>query len=222
MSNLHTVITPIVHKTPNRNGYTVKGDTICFDPDQEDGLTFYEAFTEGGTDFYGRLICFSAKEAAPGDTEDIVHETFLKLSNRFYNAEQSKEAFKVNMSYMIFTAHNLIRSKGRRSGFHKKWVDSIKNSNESNTKEFNTCLAERADVNLANSLKELKHNEERTIRLTVLAGLTNKQAAAVLGVPTSTVVNWKRRAIQNLTKLVDAKQGAGRGNCNALFSFEAA
>ena len=144
--------------------------------------------------YYKRVFCFARKSLATGAAEDIAQEVFTRLLQ-----VKDLENKEVSSSYLIKIADNLIKRRYNKNQRKNRFIDSQREDairdlrHHANKEEPQWSPAE-----ITKALASLPSHERDAVRLVVCEGLSYDEASASLGVPVSTVNNWKFRGINKL------------------------
>ncbi|MFM1803172.1 MAG: hypothetical protein RL136_51 [Planctomycetota bacterium] len=182
---------------------------------------------------YHRVFAFARKLVDDEVAEEVAHESFVRLF-RVRNLER----MSISVAYLLRIAENLVR---RRHGRAQRFREILQASGrmvpdlESGPGQAVSATGTRASSDSATrdpdriqaAMRQLTPSEQTAIRLIVCEGLDYQAAASSLGVPVSTINNWKHRALTKLRTLIESSRtgdepAAGRasrfgdGACNAL------
>jgi RNA polymerase sigma-70 factor (ECF subfamily) len=147
--------------------------------------------------YYHRVYCFSRRSLPAGNAEDIAQEVFTRL----LKLERLTE-IQISVSYLIKIADNLIKrryNKGQRFNRFLEAAESLAPS----TVRRDAPVVEVDRAELDRHLSHLNAQEADAVRLVVCEGLSYQEAAESMGVPVSTVNNWKYRGLQKLKERYD-------------------
>ncbi len=146
-------------------------------------------------DYYERVYCFARRLTPPDQAEDIAQEVFVRLLE-----SKNLEKLTISVSYLLKTAENLIKRRYGRSQRFLKYIErtsrDVRSSLESEDDESEARLNDGAELD--EHLGRLSPDERDAIRLIVCEGMSYEHAARSLGVPTTTVNNWKYRGLRKL------------------------
>ena len=167
---------------------------------------------------YHRVYGFARRLVCEEEAEEISHEAFVRLL-RVRNLER----MTISVAYLLRIAENLIR---RRHGRAQRYREVLEHSGRMvpEIESFDPRAAAAARGRLAigstsidsesihTVLCKLTPSEQSAIRLIVCEGLDYQAAARSLGVPVSTINNWKHRALIKLKHIIesDGSWRAGR------------
>jgi len=144
--------------------------------------------------YYTRVFCFARKSLQAEQAEDIAQEVFSRMLQL-----EHLEEIEISVSYLIKTADNLIKRRWNRGQRFQRYVDTVKAGVRPVRRHVNTehvCPDVRSD--LATRLDRLTDTERDTVRMVICQGMSYQEAAAAMGVPVSTINNWKYRGLQKL------------------------
>lgn len=158
-----------------------------------------------------RVEAFSRRLVGPGEAEELVHETFVRLL-RVRNLER----MTIGVAYLLRIAQNLARRKYERaeryrtvlerSGRNRPDAFEIQTGRADGWTDGEACSGAHGVAidaeRLESVLRLLTREEQAAIRLIVCEGLEYQAAANSLGVNVSTVNNWKHRGLTKLKLLV--------------------
>jgi RNA polymerase sigma factor (sigma-70 family) len=157
--------------------------------------------------YYERVYCFARQSLEANRAEDIAQEVFTRLLER-----ENIESMTLSVSYLLKIADNLIKRRYRRSQQFGRYLDA---------KGRHTEFAQRNKVQerrgpgereIDRALGRLSRVERDAIDLIVCKDLSYDDAALSLGVPTSTINNWKYRGIQKLKRELSKEPVRERAN----------
>jgi hypothetical protein len=170
---------------------------------------------------YHRVFAFARRLVCDEEAEEIAHETFVRLL-RVRNLER----MSLSVAYLLRIAENLVRRRHGRAQRYRvvlersgRMVPGIEMPDErpvvagAREAEWSVgCTHNRASESqrwdadrLDSVLRQLTPAEQSAIRLIVCEGLDYQAAARSLGVPVSTINNWKHRAITKLKHLIECE-----------------
>jgi RNA polymerase sigma-70 factor (ECF subfamily) len=158
---------------------------------------------------YHRVFCFARRLVGEVEAEEVAHEAFVRLL-RVRNLER----MNISVAYLLRIAENLIRRKhGRAQRFREvlersgrmvlgieqavAWPKSVA---PSEVRIGSLCFDSEC---IEDVLHRLSPSEQSAVRLIVCEGLDYQAAASSLGVPVSTINNWKHRALGKLKQLFE-------------------
>ncbi|MDG1898614.1 MAG: RNA polymerase sigma factor [Phycisphaerales bacterium] len=147
--------------------------------------------------FYHRVYCFCRRSLAPDMAEDIAQDVFAKL----LQIERLPE-MEISVSYLIKIADNLIKRGYNRNQRFQRFLeanDGFGDSASADTaKSWAGLDTDELGDEITNQLELLSGEERDAVELVICHGLSYQEAANSMGVPVSTVNNWKYRGLQKL------------------------
>lgn len=156
-----------------------------------------ELYSKTRAAVYGFSLSITKNEA---DSEDILHETYLKA----WNGAESYVSKGNPMAWLMTIAKNLSLMKLRE---HKKVHDL--EDDEWNKIAVSNSAADIEDRQFLNdALAILSEEERQIIMLHAVAGIKHREISALLDIPLSTVLSKYHRALKKLKSHmegVDAK-----------------
>ena len=154
--------------------------------------------------YYHRIYCFCRRSLSPDGAEDIAQEVFTRL----LQLERLPE-MTISVSYLIKIADNLIKRRYNRLQRFQRFLegnDGFKRGAGLNSDDAVDSLHLNDD--LAKRLQALTPTERDAVELVICHGLSYQEAAQCMGVPVSTVNNWKYRGLQKLKDAAHAESTA--------------
>jgi RNA polymerase sigma factor (sigma-70 family) len=160
---------------------------------------------------YHRVFCFVRRRECDEVAEEVAHEVFVRLL-RVRNLER----MTISVAYLLRIAENLLKRRHERARRYRNVLEGFGIASEAarggareeslgggllhgHAARVDGCVdAGRLDAVLA----QLTREEQAAVRLIVCEGLDYQSAARSLGVPVSTVNNWKHRGLSKLKQLV--------------------
>jgi RNA polymerase sigma factor (sigma-70 family) len=144
--------------------------------------------------YHKRIYSFARQSLPSLQAEDIVQEVFLRLLEH-----PGLDALEVSASYLIKIADNLIKRNYLRSKRFKQIRDESANWEpiEYENGPSRPGFPSHRDA-LDSAMDRLNDHEREAVRFIICEGLTYQDAARSLGVPVTTVNNWKHRGVQKL------------------------
>ena len=137
--------------------------------------------------------------------DDLAQETFLKLLTH-----KNLEKKFISISYLFRIAQNLVRRRHRdqvrRRAFLRDGFQHDRRNfqpSQSAPSSGSNRLVPVDSEELTRAFQNPSDREHEVLRLIVCEGLSYAIAAKVLGVPVSTVNNWKYRALIRLRNHID-------------------
>jgi RNA polymerase sigma factor (sigma-70 family) len=160
---------------------------------------------------YHRVFGFVRRFLGDADAEEVAHEAFVRLLR-----VRNLETMHISVAYLLRIAENLIR---RRHGRAQRYREVLELSGRMvPVGERHGCsravysdgtrdgsLSATVDSDRIEAVMRLLTPAEQTaVRLIVCEGLDYQAAARSLGVPVSTINNWKHRALVKLKQLIES------------------
>ena len=150
--------------------------------------------------YYKRVFCFARKSLATGAAEDIAQEVFTRLLQ-----VKDLECKEVSSSYLIKIADNLIKRRYNKNQRKNRFIDSQREEAVRDLRHYSQPAEQPwSSTDISKALDSLPSHERAAVRLVVCEGLSYDEASASLGVPVSTVNNWKYRGINKLKALAES------------------
>jgi RNA polymerase sigma factor (sigma-70 family) len=146
--------------------------------------------------YYKRVFCFSRKSLAPSAAEDIAQEVFTRLLQ-----VKALEEKTITSSYLIKIADNLIKRRYNKDQRKNRYIDSQRDEAIRDIRRYKPTEARWSSNEITEALSSLPTHERDAVRLVVCEGLSYEEASESLGVPVSTVNNWKYRGVNKLKEL---------------------
>ena len=143
--------------------------------------------------YYKRVYCFTRKSLAPCAAEDIAQEVFTRLLQ-----VKALEEKTITSSYLIKIADNLIKRGYNKNQRKNRYIDSQREEAIRDVRRHKPTEARWSSNKITEALASLPTHERDAVRLVVCEGLSYEEASASLGVPVSTVNNWKYRGVNKL------------------------
>lgn len=188
--------------------------------DSRDRSARAELVAELYRDAYHRVYAFVRRSVDAIEAEEIAHEAFIRLF-RVRNLER----MSVSVAYLLRIAENLLKRRHERATRYKfvleesarvaaaargEWVVDAGAAVpvaplmgvRSDSVGAMVSGGMSAETVLAAMRERLTAEEQAAIRLIVCEGLDYQSAARSLGVPVSTINNWKHRGIAKLKQFV--------------------
>jgi RNA polymerase sigma factor (sigma-70 family) len=123
--------------------------------------------------------------------EDATQEVFFRLLK-----VQDLHERTVSSSYVLKITHNLLREWARKKRVSLNLDERLDLPPDEPARPATTLAADLE--RLVASLARLNEREHATLQLVIAKDKTLQQAAATLGVPVTTVTNWKYRGLRKL------------------------
>jgi len=144
--------------------------------------------------YYKRVYCFARKSLTTGAAEDIAQEVFTRLLQ-----VKDLEEKDISSSYLIKIADNLIKRRYNKNQRKNRFIDSQREEAVRDLRHYSPSEGQQwSSQEITKALESLPIHERDAVRLVVCEGLSYEEASASLGVPVSTVNNWKYRGINKL------------------------
>ncbi len=162
---------------------------------------------------YHRVFGFVRRFLGDADAEEVAHEAFVRLLR-----VRNLETMNISVAYLLRIAENLIRRRHGRAQRYREvlelsgrmvpgierhgvsravWSDGTRGGSSSTVVDSDRIHA---------VLRQLTPSEQSAVRLIVCEGLDYQAAARSLGVPVSTINNWKHRALIKLKQLIESER----------------
>lgn len=150
--------------------------------------------------YYKRVFCFARRSLASGAAEDIAQEVFTRLLQ-----VKDLESKEISSSYLIKIADNLIKRRYNKNQRKNRFIESQREEAVRDLRHYTPSEDQQwSPVEITKALDSLPSHERDAVRLVVCEGLSYDEASASLGVPVSTVNNWKYRGINKLKAYAEA------------------
>lgn len=157
-------------------------------------------------DKYGALVWAVASRMVPvAAAEDLVQEIFIQIwshAERFDPSRASESTYITTIARRRAIDHN--RKVGRRPSLEALEEDTI--HKESSLEEID--VADEARVALA-ALGQLKPDQQKVLRLSIVEGLTHTEIATVTQLPLGTVKSHARRGLERIRALLEEQRENG-------------
>ena len=155
--------------------------------------------------YYTRVFCFARKSLPTDAAEDIAQEVF----SRMLQLKHLEQLDEISVSYLIKIADNLIKRRYNRGQRFQRFLDAA-SKEPGHRKVLETAEPPTVEISrdMVRRLAQLNSSERRVIELVVISGLSYQEAATSMGVPVSTINNWKYRGLQKLKSLQEQEQAA--------------
>ena len=151
--------------------------------------------------YYKRVYCFTRKSLAPCAAEDIAQEVFTRLLQ-----VKALEEKTISSSYLIKIADNLIKRRYNKDQRKNQYIDSQRDEAIRDLRNLRSEQPQWSSEEITDALSSLPSHERDAVRLVICEGLSYEEASASLGVPVSTVNNWKYRGVNKLKAHAKAKE----------------
>jgi RNA polymerase sigma-70 factor (ECF subfamily) len=156
--------------------------------------------------YYTRVFCFARKSLPAESAEDIAQEVFSRL----LQLKHLEDLDVISVSYLIKIADNLIKRRYNRGQRFNRFLEAAHAEPRDRRGHANPQPASaELSREMAAKLDSLSPREREAVQLVVCNGLSYQEAAESLGVPVSTVNNWKYRGIQKLKEMNEAENDFG-------------
>ncbi|MCS7243487.1 MAG: sigma-70 family RNA polymerase sigma factor [Candidatus Calescibacterium sp.] len=142
---------------------------------------------------YKKLKNFFIKRSLKNEAEDLVQQTFLKISENVHNLKNIHKA----PSYIFKIAQNLV-------------VDTLRNKNKSylpnkdleKTKNYEKDVEQKIqdEIEFEKLISQLNKDEKIIIRMKIVDNLTFKEISEILNININTVISKFNRAVKKLAK----------------------
>lgn len=164
---------------------------------------------------YHRVFAFTRRFLGDEEAEEVAHESFVRLL-RVRNLER----MTISVAYLLRIAENLIRRKHGRAQRYREVLEQsgrmVPGAGEPEAclpagSVFRSGRGERVSDAIADAdrldavMSQLTACEQSAVRLIVCEGLDYQAAARSLGVPVSTINNWKHRALCKLKHIIESE-----------------
>ena len=160
--------------------------------------------------YYTRVFLFARQSLPPSQAEDIAQEVFFRLM-KLKNLERQS----ISVSYLLKIADNIIKRRYSRSQRFARYVEECSQHHQldhepdperGSTSASHSSSSAWDDAAIEQAFSRLSSEEQDAINLIVCQGMSYEDAAYSLGVPTSTVNNWKFRGLRKLRDSLDLDQ----------------
>ncbi len=143
--------------------------------------------------YYKRVYCFTRKSLAPSAAEDIAQEVFTRLLQ-----VKALEEKTITSSYLIKIADNLIKRRYNKAQRKNQYIDSQREEAIRDLRNLRDDKPQWSSDEITDAMASLPSHERDAVRLVICEGLSYEEASISLGVPVSTVNNWKYRGMNKL------------------------
>lgn len=165
---------------------------------------------------YHRVYGFVRRSVGEEAAEEISHEVFIRLLK-----VRNLERMTISVAYLLRIAENLLKRRFERAQRYRVILERsgmvVSEHTEDREQSQGWCLGGSSQAGVAcdagrleSVLRHLTSEEQTAIRLIVCEGLDYQAAARSLGVPVSTINNWKHRGLAKLRLLIE-QQSSHRG-----------
>lgn len=154
------------------------------------------------------LAAFIRRRVPLDAVEDALAETFIVAWRRLEDIPVEERAWLFGVARNVI--RNSYRAEARQRALHVRVADHAATTaaTAAGTSEFDDAIASRAE--LANAWNQLSETEQEVIALVAWDGLSNIEAAQVLGVTTSAFAVRLFRARRRLLHLLERSSGGAR------------
>lgn len=161
--------------------------------------------------YYHRVFCFTRRFVRDEEAEEVAHEAFVRLFR-----VKNLETMTISVAYLLRIAENLLKRRHERAQRYRRVIEQSgivaglqQASEQRGESPERSWTGERApqdlwvdSARLESVLGQLTQEEQAAVRLIVCEGLDYQAAARSLGVPVSTINNWKHRGLSKLKQLI--------------------
>ena len=150
-----------------------------------------------------RLLHLSCAESLPVGTGIQFHKE-LAIKHSFEEKNMANDLLKnleektITSSYLIKIADNLIKRRYNKDQRKNQYIESQREEAIRDLRRHQKETPEWTNTEISKALDNLPTHERDAVRLVVCEGLSYEEASESLGVPVSTVNNWKYRGINKL------------------------
>jgi len=171
---------------------------------------------EGDVDAYAALLAghqnaarrLAAVLCGSGDADEVAQDAFVK-------AWQGLPTFRGDgpfrpwlLRIVANEAHNRLRAAGRRAGYELRFVtDRAAASGEAAPSPEAAVLVTEARDSLVAALAGLSEGEREVVACRHLLELTERETAAVLGLPRGTIKSRTARGLRHLARRLEGDHG---------------
>ena len=156
---------------------------------------------------YPRVYRFLRRSVSADVADDLAQETFLRLLSH-----KKIERMSISISYLFRIAQNLVRRRyndlNRRRTFLNDGLKHVYSAANDDGRQRTQDVIEFDSGRMEEAIDQLSPRERDVLRLIVCRGLSYSAAARAMGVPVSTVNNWKHRALSRLREFITTGHGA--------------
>tara|TARA_Y100001933_G_scaffold187206_1_gene186218 strand:+ start:377 stop:778 length:402 start_codon:yes stop_codon:yes gene_type:complete len=126
--------------------------------------------------------------------EDVAQDVFARL----LQIDRLPE-MQISISYLIKIADNLIKRRYNRNQRFQRFLEANDaRMDDSSDDSWAGLDTNELSDDVTARLDQLSHDERNAVELVICHGLSYQEAAHSMGVPVSTVNNWKYRGLQKL------------------------
>lgn len=152
----------------------------------------------------GRLLVYARRQVAPQDAEDLVSDAFVVALRRLDDVpSDTGEA----LAWLIATVRKLAANHHRRRSTQDRYWRDVVSEGWHSTASPEEAIADRDRC--VDALAQLATADRELLLLVAWEGLTNEQAASVLGIRRNTLAVRLNRARQRLESHLNPSLSAG-------------
>lgn len=154
---------------------------------------------------YGPLIWSIARKGlGPALAEDAVQEVFIEIWKhaKRYDPERASEA-----AYIATIARRRVIDHGRRVGRRPEVEEVPEETPDTDNSLELVELADEARI-AKEALAELKPEQQRVLKLSIVEGLTHSEIATTTQLPLGTVKSHARRGLERVRTLLQERREA--------------
>ena len=104
----------------------------------------------------------------------------------------------ITSSYLIKIADNLIKRRYNKAQRKNQYIDSQREEAIRDLRNLRDDKPQWSSDEITDAMASLPSHERDAVRLVICEGLSYEEASISLGVPVSTVNNWKYRGMNKL------------------------
>ena len=206
-----------------RLGATESAETALPEPNSPEARQLRSRIVEQlYTSSYHRVFCFVRRFTNDDEAEEIAHEAFVRLL-----LVRNLERMSISVAYLLRIAENLLKRRHGRAQRYREILavsgrvgpgaqDAVGQQGAGAQHSDARSLIDGIDPERIEAvLQMLTPAEQTAIRLIVCQGMEYDAAARSIGVPVSTINNWKHRALTKLKRFVEGSEQRGSGRSAA-------
>lgn len=148
------------------------------------------------------LAAFIRRRVPFDAADDVLAETFVVAWRRFDDIPTQERGWLFGVARNVI--RNTYRAQARERALHVRMADNV----DDHVAAFDDAIASRAD--LVDAWNQLSEAEREVIALVAWDGLSNSEAAQVMGVTTSAFAVRLFRARRRLLHLIERGTGGAR------------
>jgi RNA polymerase sigma-70 factor, ECF subfamily len=135
------------------------------------------------------------------ESEDIVHDVFLKLHTKgaLYNPSLGKP-----VAWLLTVARNMAIDQLRRRSVHQNFLNKQARDSEESAPARSDAHEDELEV-LRHCVRILPDQQRDTLQLAYFSGLTQQEIAEELSQPLGSVKAWIRRGLMKLRECVEGR-----------------